>query len=78
MSAVKNILRTEVIQKRKYYPLTDDIPIFWQNTAYNPDDCPNVDTLQATCLRLPVNERYTAEDIDQTIAGVKKVWAHYF
>ena len=78
MSAVKNILRTEVIQKRKYYPLTDDIPIFWQNTVYNPDDCPNVDTLQATCLRLPVNERYTDEDIDQTIAAVKKVWAHYF
>ncbi len=78
MSAVKNILHTDVIQKRKYYPLTDDIPTFWQNTTYNPDDCPNVDTLQATCLRLPVDERYTDEDIDQTIAAVKKVWAHYF
>lgn len=78
MSAVKNILHTEVIQKRKYYPLTDDIPTFWQNTAYNPDDCPNVDALQATCLRLPVDERHTDRDIDQTIAAVQKVWAHYF
>ena len=78
MSAVKNILHTEVIQKRKYYPLTDAIPTFWQNTAYAPDACPNVDTLQATCLRLPVDERHTDRDIDQTIAAVKKVWAHYF
>lgn len=78
MSAVKNILRAEVIQKRKYYPLTDAIPSFWQNTAYNPDDCPNVDALQATCLRLPIDERHADRDIAQTIAGVKKVWAHYF
>ena len=78
MSAVKNILHTEVIQKRKYYPLTDAIPTFWQNTAYDPDACPNVDTLQATCLRLPVDERHTDRDIDQTIAAVKKVWTHCF
>ena len=78
MSAVKNILRTDVIQTRKYYPLTDKIPHFWQNTTYNPDDCPNVDTLQATCLRLPVDNRHTDQDVDETIAAVKKVWGHYF
>ncbi|MDP6040067.1 MAG: DegT/DnrJ/EryC1/StrS family aminotransferase [Candidatus Latescibacteria bacterium] len=78
MSAVKNILRTQVIQTRKYYPLTDDVPAFWQNTTYDPNSCPNVDALQSTCLRLPVDERYTDEDIDQTIAAVKKVWGHYF
>ncbi len=67
MSAVKNILRTEVIQKRKYYPLTDAIPIFWQNTTYNPNACPNVDTLQSTCLRLPVDERYTDEALTKPL-----------
>ena len=78
MSAVKNILRTEIIQTKKYYPLTDTVPSFWKDTIYDPESCPNVDTLQATCLRLPVDQRYTDEDIDQTIAAVQKVWSHYF
>ena len=78
MSAVKNILRTEIIQTKKYYPLTDTVPSFWKDTIYDPESCPNVDTLQATCLRLPVDQRYTDEDIDQTIVAVQKVWSHYF
>ena len=78
MSAVKNILRTEIIQTKKYYPLSDTVPSFWKDTTYDPESCPNVDTLQATCLRLPVDQRYTDEDIDQTIAAFKKIWSHYF
>jgi dTDP-4-amino-4,6-dideoxygalactose transaminase len=78
LAAVSNILRTEIIQTKKYYPLTDTVPAFWRNTTYDIDSCPNVDALQRTCLRLPVDQRYSDEDIDQTIAAVKKVWAHYF
>lgn len=78
MAAVNNILRTELIQKKKYYPLTDKVPSFWRNTVYDPESCPNVDALTRTCLRLPVDQRYTDKDIDQTIAAVRKVWAHYF
>jgi len=78
LSAVSNILRTELIAKKKYYPLTDEVPSFWRDTAYDPDSCPNVDILQDTCLRLPVDQRYTDEDIDQTIAAVRKVWEYYF
>jgi dTDP-4-amino-4,6-dideoxygalactose transaminase len=78
MAAVNNILRTELIQNKRYYPLTDTVPAFWRDTLYDPDSCPNVDALVQTCLRLPVDERYTDEDIDQTISAVKKVWAHYF
>jgi len=77
MSAVNNILRTELIQKRKYYPLTDAVPGFWQDTVYDPDSCPNVDELQRTTLRLPVDQRYTDQDIDETIAAVRKVWRYY-
>ena len=78
LSAVGNILRTELIATKKYYPLTDQVPSFWRDTEYDPDSCPNVDTLQNTCLRLPVDQRYTDQDIDQTIAAVRKVWKHYF
>ena len=38
----------------------------------------NVDELQRTVLRLPMDQRYTEEDIDQTIAAFHKVWKHYF
>ncbi|MEE2658613.1 MAG: DegT/DnrJ/EryC1/StrS family aminotransferase [Candidatus Latescibacterota bacterium] len=76
MSPANNILRTEMVQKRKYYPLTDAVPAFWRDVDYDPDSCPNVDALQATVLRLPVDERYSDEDVCQTIAGVRKVWFH--
>ena len=78
MAAVNNILRTELIQKKKYYPLTDQVPAFWRDTVYDIDSCPNVDALTKTCLRLPVDERFTDGDIDETIAAVRKVWGYYF
>jgi perosamine synthetase len=78
MAAVNNMLRTELIQNKKYYPLTDRVPTFWRDTVYDVNSCPNVDALTQTCLRLPVDQRYTDEDIDQTIAAVRKVWKHYF
>lgn len=76
MSPANNILRTELVAKKKYYPLTDEVPTFWRETVYDPDSCPNVDELQRTVMRIPVDQRYTDEDIDQTIAAFKKVWAH--
>lgn len=78
MSPANNILRTELISKKKYYPLTDKVPAFWQDVTYDPASCPNVDTLQQTVLRLPIDQRYTDQDIDETIAAVRKVWTYYF
>lgn len=74
MSPANNILRTTLIAKKKFYPLTDKVPTFWQDAVYDPDSCPNVDELQRTVMRLPVDQRYTDEDIDQTILAVRKVW----
>jgi perosamine synthetase len=76
MSPANNILRTELVRTKRYYPLTSEVPAFWRDTEYDPNSCPNVDELQRTVIRLPVDERYADEDIDQTIAGVRKVWAH--
>ena len=74
MTPMNNVLRTELITKKKYYPLTDEVPSFWRDTEYDPDSCPNVDELTRTVIRLPVDHRYTNEDVEQTIAGVRKVW----
>ena len=76
MSPANNILRTELVRKKKYYPCTDEVPAFWCDTEYDPDSCPNVDILQDTVIRLPVDQRYTDDDVDETIAGFLKVWNH--
>lgn len=78
MSPANNILRTEMITRKKYYPLTDEFPAFWRDTVYDPDSCQNIDELQRTVIRLPVEQRYTDEDIDQTIAAFQKIWEHHF
>mgnify|MGYP001334204830 CR=1 FL=1 len=78
MSAVRNILRTEMIQNRQYYPFAEEPPSFWKDVEYDPDSCPNVDALQDGVIRLPVDERYSDEDISQTIEAVRKVFGHYF
>jgi dTDP-4-amino-4,6-dideoxygalactose transaminase len=78
LSAVRNILRTEMIQNRQYYAYEVEPPAFWGDTEYDPDGCPEVDALQDSVIRLPVDQRYSDEDISQTIEAVKKVWSHYF
>ena len=78
MSPANNILRTRLIREKRYYPLTDVVPTFWRDTEYDSDSCPNVDELQRTVLRMPVDQRYTDRDIDETIRATKKVWEYYF
>jgi dTDP-4-amino-4,6-dideoxygalactose transaminase len=78
MGPAGNILRTDLIGQKRYYPLTDEVPAFWRDTEYDPESCPNVDTHQANVMRLPIDQRYSDEDIEETIAGIRKVWAHYF
>ena len=77
MSPANNVLRTELIAKKRYYALTDRVPSFWRDTVYDPDACPNVDELQRTVIRLPVDQRYSDEDIEQTIEAIRKVWGYY-
>jgi dTDP-4-amino-4,6-dideoxygalactose transaminase len=78
MSPANNILRTTLVKNKQYYPFETEAPPFWKDTVYDPDSCPNVDLLQETVMRLPVDQRYTDQDITETINAVRKVWAHYF
>ena len=38
----------------------------------------HLDEMQRTVVFHKVDERYTDEDVQQTIAGFRKVWEHYF
>ena len=78
MSPSHNTLRTEMIRNRRLYPLTDRVPHFWRDTVYDPESCPNIDEMQRTVLYHKIDERYTNQDVAETIAGFRKVWQHYF
>ena len=78
MSPANNALRTELIRHKRLYPLADGVPHFWRDSVYHPDSCPKVDEMLRTVLFHKVDERYTDEDVEQTIAGFRKVWVYYF
>ena len=78
ISPAYNLLRCDLIRKKNIFPTTDRVPAFWRDTEYDPDSCPNVDELNRTVTTLPIDYRYTDEDITQTIEGFRKVWDHYF
>lgn len=78
MAPSSNVLRTELIQRKRLYPLTDAVPHFWRDAVYDPHSCPNVDEMQRTVIFHKSDARHTDEDVEQTIAGFNKVWEHYF
>ena len=44
---------------------------------YGKGTCPVAEEILATCVRLGVNEFWTDEDVEQTIAGIRKVARHF-
>jgi dTDP-4-amino-4,6-dideoxygalactose transaminase len=78
LSPNKGNLHTQVIKNKKYYPYSDHVPHFLKNVDYDEWSCPAADEILRTIIRLPVDNRYTDQDITETIAGIRKVWSFYF
>jgi dTDP-4-amino-4,6-dideoxygalactose transaminase len=78
LSPAKGNLHTQVIKRRRFYPYSDHLPHFLENVTYDENACPQADRIIAQVMRLPVDHRYTDEDIKQTVAGIRKVWKHFF
>lgn len=78
LSPLKGNVRSKLIRERRFYPLTDKLPHFLTDVHYDPNSCPQTDAIMPTVMRLPMDFRYTDEDITQTIAGIRKVWDHYY
>ena len=70
-------LHQRVIRDRKFFAYTDRPPHCLQNVHYDEGSCPAADRIAAQVIRLPVDHRFTDPDIDETIAGVRKVWTHF-
>lgn len=44
---------------------------------YHPGLCPQAEAIVADCVKLPVSEFFTDEDLNQTLAGIRKVALHF-
>jgi len=78
LSPGRGNLHTPVIKDRHYYGRTDKVPHFLESVRYDEWSCPVADEVGRQVLRLPVDQRYTDDDVSDTIAGIRKVWSHYF
>ena len=67
-----------MVKDRKYFADRDAIPHFLKDVEYDEWSCPVADEIASQVIRLPVDFRFTDQDIDETIAGIHKVWRHYF
>jgi len=48
-----------------------------RNIEYKDGDCPIAEEILATCVKLPVNEFFTNEDLEETIKAVHKVCDYF-
>lgn len=62
-------------QKQAY--LGSSYPFDMTDTSYEPGSCPIAEQILETAVRMPVNEFYTDEDIEDMIRGVRKVALYY-
>lgn len=44
---------------------------------YNDGDCPIAEEILKTCIKIPVDEFFTEQDLNETISAIKKVCAYY-
>lgn len=65
-----------LFQKRTAYP-NSHYPFELTGITYERGLCPNAESILQTAVRLPVNEFYTEKDIDDMIAGIRKVASFY-
>jgi dTDP-4-amino-4,6-dideoxygalactose transaminase len=65
-----------IFQKRQAY-LGSNYPFDITGVTYSEGDCPNAEAILSTAIRFGVNEFYTEQDIEDTIAAIRKVANHF-
>ena len=78
LSPTKGNLHQAVIKNKQFFANQENPPHFLAAVEYDEWSCPVADEIARQVIRLPVDFRFTDQDIDETIAGIRKVWQHYF
>jgi dTDP-4-amino-4,6-dideoxygalactose transaminase len=70
----------EIFTKKNAYPGTGcpfDCKYYGKNIEYHKGLCPTAEKILETAIKLPVNEFYTEQDMEDVIAGIRKVAKYY-
>ena len=70
----------EIFKRRTVYPGSGcpyDCRHARKGIRYTPGLCPESERILETAIRLPVNEFFTAADVRETVAGIRKVAGYY-
>jgi perosamine synthetase len=70
----------DLFQNRSAYPGTDcpwGCKLHGREVVYEKGLCPVAEEILSTAVRLNVNEFFTQQDLDETVAAVRKVAAHF-
>lgn len=65
-----------MMQNREAY-VGSQFPFDINNTSYEKGLCPTAEKILETAVRLPVNEFFSEQDIEETITGIRKVAKHF-
>ncbi len=74
------VYQYDMFKNRTVYPGDTRYPfdgVHGEPISYNDGDCPVAEEALKTCVKLQVNEFYTEQDLEETIAAIRKVCAYY-
>ena len=70
------VYQYKMFKNRSIYG-TSDCPFNYNNVEYKDGDCPVAEAILDTCMTIAVSPFFTEEDLQQTIAGFRKVWSYF-
>ena len=56
---------------------TSNSPFDYNNVDYKDGDCPVAEEILETCVTLGVSQFFTEEDMNETVAAIRKVWNYF-
>lgn len=65
-----------IFQNKQAY-LGSHFPFELSDISYKEGICPQAESILTSAIRLPINEFYSEQDIDEMIAGIRKVAQYY-
>lgn len=65
-----------MFQKNEAYPGTN-YPFSLSDVSYDQGICPTAEYILQTSVRIGISEFYTAEDMEEIIAAIRKVMVYY-
>ncbi|CAG7595484.1 GDP-perosamine synthase [Paenibacillus solanacearum] len=72
----KVVYMQPLFQNKQAY-LNSHFPFELSEASYAQGICPEAEAILETAVRLPVNEFYTGQDVEETIEAIRKVAAYY-